>query len=143
MAAKSSLKNMLLCLTGVCLACSALLAFTYALTFEPVAAAQQAKTNASIARVLPEFTGAPELKTVDVDGQTFSYYDAGTELSYDVSIAGQGTNTYTAEFLGQTGARVDKVTIEIDPVEVGFYTVTVHEVDSSVVMATIEIYVNK
>lgn len=91
MAAKSSLKNMLLCLTGVCLACSALLAFTYALTCEPVAAAQQAKTNASIARVLPEFTGAPELKTVDVDGQTFSYYDAGgSGYAVIVTVSGFG-----------------------------------------------------
>ena len=39
MAAKSSLKNMLLCLSLVCLCCSALLAGTYALTLEPIKAA--------------------------------------------------------------------------------------------------------
>ena len=91
MAAKSSLKNMLLCLTGVCLACSALLAFTYAMTTEPIAAAQQAKTSASIARVLPAFEGTPELLTAEVDGQPFSYYKAdGAGYAVLVSVSGFG-----------------------------------------------------
>ena len=91
MAAKSSLKNMLLCLTGVCLACSALLAFTYAMTTEPIAAAQQAKTSASIARVLPAFEGTPELLTAEVDGQPFSYYKAdGAGYAVLVTVSGFG-----------------------------------------------------
>ena len=60
MAAKSNLKNMALSLTLVCLVCSALLGGVYAVTAQPIADAQAAKTAASIARVLPEFTVEPE-----------------------------------------------------------------------------------
>ena len=91
MAAKSSLKNMLLCLTGVCLACSALLAVTYAVTSEPIAAAQQAKTNASLARVLPAFEGTPELLTTEVGGQEYTYYKAdGAGYAVLVTVSGFG-----------------------------------------------------
>ena len=54
MAAKSTLLNMVVCLSAVCLACSAVLAVANAVTLEPIAQAQVAKTNASIAQVLPE-----------------------------------------------------------------------------------------
>ena len=76
MAAKSSLKNMLLCLSLVCLCCSALLAGTYALTLEPIKAAAQAKTNAAIAEVLPPFEGNPSLSEVQFSGASYSYYRA-------------------------------------------------------------------
>ena len=52
MAAKSNLKNMALSLTLVCLVCSAVLGVVYAVTSDPIKAAEIAKTNASIARVL-------------------------------------------------------------------------------------------
>lgn len=91
MAAKSSLINMALCLSLVCLVCSALLAGTYALTVDPIAAAQQAKTNASIAKVLPEFTGNPELLTADVEGTEYSYYKAeGAGCAIMVTTSGFG-----------------------------------------------------
>lgn len=76
MAAQSSLKNMALCLTLVCLVCSAILGVAYAVTKEPVAAAAQAKTNASIAKVLPEFSGNAVEGTCDVDGVPYAYYTA-------------------------------------------------------------------
>ena len=41
MAAKSTLKNMALCLTLVCLVCSAILALVYAVTADPIKAAEQ------------------------------------------------------------------------------------------------------
>ena len=44
MAAKSNLKNMALSLTLVCLVCSALLGGVYAVTAQPIADAQAAKT---------------------------------------------------------------------------------------------------
>ena len=53
MAAKSSLINMALCLTAVCLVCAAVLGVVYAVTFEPIAAAAAAEARASIAKVLP------------------------------------------------------------------------------------------
>ena len=48
MAVKSSFKNMVLCLSLICLVCSALLAVVYVLTAEPVRAAAQAKLNRAI-----------------------------------------------------------------------------------------------
>lgn len=67
---------MLLCLTGVCLCCSALLAVTYALTLEPIAAAAQAKTNASVAKVLPPFEGDTQQLSVTYNGSECNYYRA-------------------------------------------------------------------
>ena len=90
MAAKSTLKNMVLCLTLVCLFCSAVLAVVYAVTLDPIAEAAQAKTNASIARVLPEFTGNPELMTVDVDGTGYQYYSTGSGCAVLSSVNGFG-----------------------------------------------------
>lgn len=76
MAAKSNLLNMVLCLTCVCLACSALLAGSNALTEEPIAAAKVAKTNKTIAMVLPEFSGDAKEATVNVGGTDYLYYVA-------------------------------------------------------------------
>lgn len=82
---------MVLCLTAVCLVCSALLAFTYAVTVDPIAEAQIAKTNASIAKVLPEFAGNPVRSSVTVDGTEYSYYAAeGAGYAILVSSAGFG-----------------------------------------------------
>ena len=68
MAAKSTLKNMALCLTAVCLVCSAVVGGAYAVTADPIAEAAKAKTTASITRVLPEFTAEPEQGSIAVDG---------------------------------------------------------------------------
>lgn len=75
MAAKSNLKNMALSLTLVCLVCSAVLGCIYAVTSEPIREAQQAKTNASIARVLPAFEGQPVMESINVDGLDYTYYN--------------------------------------------------------------------
>ena len=75
MAAKSNLKNMALVLTLVCLVCSALLAGAYAITKAPIAAAAQAKTEKSLALVLPAFDTVEE-GTVNVDGTDVQYYKA-------------------------------------------------------------------
>lgn len=76
MPAKSTLKNMVLCLTAVCLVCSAILGAAYAITAEPIAKAQVAKTNSSIAKVLPPFEGDAVAGTVTVEGTEYSYYKA-------------------------------------------------------------------
>ena len=82
MAVQSSFKNMTICLMAICLVCSALLAGVYALTAEPIAAAAAAKNEAAIKEVLPEAAVAiEEERTVDMEGQTYSY-----NLAYD----GQG-----------------------------------------------------
>ena len=76
MAAASTLKNMALCLTAVCLICSAVVGVAYAVTKEPIDEAAQAKTTASIAAVLPEFTGTPEQGSINVNGTDYTYYKA-------------------------------------------------------------------
>ena len=79
MAVKSSFKNMALCLTAICLVCSALLAGVYALTAEPIAAAAAAKNEAAIKEVLPDSAAQiEEVRTVEMDGQKYEY-----NLAYD------------------------------------------------------------
>ena len=77
MAAKSNLKNMALSLTLVCLVCSAILGIVYAFTAEPVRKAELAKTNASIARVLPAFEGVPTQQMTSWKGADYPYYSVG------------------------------------------------------------------
>ena len=74
MAAASTLKNMTLCLTLVCLICAAVVGVAYAVTKEPIDAAAQAKTTASIARVLPAFSATPQEGSIQVGGTDYKYY---------------------------------------------------------------------
>ena len=110
MAAKSNLKNMALCLTAVCLVCSAVVGAAYAVTKGPIDEAARAKTIASIARVLPEFTAEPEQGSVSVNGTDYTYYKVdgagyavisttsgfGGALTLMVGIASDGTVHNTA-----------------------------------------------
>ena len=101
MAAKSTLRNMVLCLSGVCLVCSAVLAGAYAITAEPIEAAQVAKTNASIAKVLPPFSGNAVADTVTVDGTAYSYYKA-EGAGYAVISASNGFSGPVTVMVGIT-----------------------------------------
>ena len=74
MAASSTLKNMTLCLTLVCLICAAVVGVAYAVTKEPIDAAARAKTTASIARVLPAFSATPQEGSIQVGGADYKYY---------------------------------------------------------------------
>ena len=74
MAASSSLKNMTLCLTLVCLICAAVVGVAYAVTKDPIEAAARAKTTASIARVLPAFSATPEEGSIRVGETDYKYY---------------------------------------------------------------------
>ena len=70
---------MTLCLFVICLVCSALLAGVYALTAHPIAAAAAAKNEAAIMEVLPDSAvKIEEVRTVEMDGQTYEY-----NLAYD------------------------------------------------------------
>ena len=70
---------MTLCLFVICLVCSALLAGVYALTADPIAAAAAAKNEAAIMEVLPDSAvKIEEVRTVELDGQTYEY-----NLAYD------------------------------------------------------------
>jgi len=74
MAASSTLKNMTLCLTLVCLICAAVVGVAYAVTKDPIEAAARAKTTASIARVLPAFSATPEEGSIRVGETDYKYY---------------------------------------------------------------------
>lgn len=105
MAAASTLKNMALCLGAVCLVCSAVVGGAYVLTAEPIAEAARAKTVASIAAVLPEFSAEPVEGSITVNGTDYTYYQVegagcaivsptagfGGPLKLMVGIASDGT----------------------------------------------------
>ena len=74
MAAKSNLINMAVCLTAVCLVCSALLGGMYVLTAEPIAKANAEILKASIGAVLPEGGELSEAMPIEVGGQPSEYY---------------------------------------------------------------------
>lgn len=66
MARESTFTNMALTLFVVCLAASAVLGCIYALTKEPIDAAQVAKINAAIGGVVPEFDNDPSAEKYSV-----------------------------------------------------------------------------
>ena len=75
MATQSTLKNMLLCLTLVCLVCAAILGGAYAMTYKPIQQANENILKASIGAVLPEGGSISEEKTAVFDGRTYTYYE--------------------------------------------------------------------
>ena len=89
MAAKSNLKNMLLCLTGVCLICSAILGVVYVITEEPIAQASIKATNASIAKVLPDGGELSEEKTFE-GHQYYTLIRDGKVVAYAVKSSSNG-----------------------------------------------------
>ncbi len=96
MAAKSSLLNMALCLTAVCLVCAALLGFVYVATEEPIRAAAAAEAQASIARVLPEGGEISEEMTCGAEGVDAYFVQTGS----DGSVTAYAVKTTTGGFGG-------------------------------------------
>lgn len=87
MAAKSSLKNMALCLTIVCLVCSAILGVVYAVTYDPIQAAAQKELEDGINKVLPSGGNLSEKLLADFGGQKYEYYESvvdGSAAAYAV-----------------------------------------------------------
>ena len=66
MAIKSSLRNMVLVLTLVCLGASAAVAVIYAVTKDPINAAEVAKKNSAIKEVVTEFDNNPYEEAMDI-----------------------------------------------------------------------------
>ena len=79
MAAKSTLTNMVLCLTLVCLFCAAVLGGVYVLTYEPIKKANENILKASIGQVLPEGVEISDVMSVEVAGTTYEYYEASAD----------------------------------------------------------------
>ncbi len=80
MAARSSFRNMTLCLLTICLLCSALLAVVNSMTAAPIAKAQADKTRMTLSRVLPAFDNASE-KTLAFEGADYVCYVASADTS--------------------------------------------------------------
>ena len=92
MAAQSNLKNMVLCLSIVCLVCSALLAVVYAVTYDPIQEASRKAVAESIGKVLPE---GVELASTDpsvasLDGRDYEYYTSADGAFYAVKSSETG-----------------------------------------------------
>lgn len=100
MARESTFTNMVVTLFAVCLVAAAVLGGLYALTKEPIEAAQIAKINAAIGGVVPEFDNAPSAEAFEVEanGKTSKVYPAikgGEIVGYAIeasSSAGFGGN---------------------------------------------------
>ena len=95
MAVKSSFRNMTLCLFVICIVCSAVLAGVYAVTAEPIAAAEKAKNENAIKEVLPPSAVVIEKEeTVPFEGVTYTYnraFDAeGNTVGCAINVAPSG-----------------------------------------------------
>jgi len=95
MAKQSSFINMVLALGCICLVCSALLGLVNQVTAEPIAAANLAKTNSSIAAVVPQFDNVPSEDNwvVEVDGKQYTIYPAtyeGKVMGYAIQVKPTG-----------------------------------------------------
>lgn len=96
---ESTLKNMLLVLTGVTVLTVALLAYVNELTKEPIAKANAKILNEALKKVLPEFTNNP---VTDSD-TLFSEKDGKKEVNFIIYPAKQGEK--------QVGAAVEAKTL--------------------------------
>ena len=120
MAVKSSFKNMTLCLFAVCIVSSALLAAVYAVTKEPIEAANHAKTNNAIAQVVPEFEGDPVRDTIEVGGKQYSYYmvsKGGQPVGYAITASAVGYGGPVSLMVGITSDRVVYNTVVLSQAE--------------------------
>ncbi|MBO4447673.1 MAG: RnfABCDGE type electron transport complex subunit G [Bacteroidales bacterium] len=92
MAAKSTLVNMALCLFGVCLVCSAILAGTYALTKNPIEEASRKALKEALSKVLmAEGEISSEAAYIDLDGVNYEYYTQTAEADSAVCWAVKST----------------------------------------------------
>lgn len=67
---------MVLCLTLVCLLCSAILGVVYAVTYDPIQKASQKALQEALSLVLPsEGTVSTEGKTINYNGADYQYYE--------------------------------------------------------------------
>ena len=107
MAMKSTFKNMVICLTLICVVCSALLSGVYALTAAPIEKATADKLNGAIGEVLPAFSSLSEVKTVELGGKTYSYYEVADSAS---NVIGYAINSSVGGFGGPVNLMVGVLT---------------------------------
>lgn len=94
MAAKSSLRNMVLCLTAVCLVCAAILGGVYVITLDPIGQAAKKALKESLEMVLPKGGEiSPDARSAEMDGVRYEYYESvkdGQVLAYAVKSVSIG-----------------------------------------------------
>lgn len=95
MALESTVKNMFMSLTVICLVCSALLGGAYAITKDKIDQAGVDKQNEAIARVVPEFDNVPseEMFEVELEGKKYTVYPAslsGETVGYAINASATG-----------------------------------------------------
>lgn len=97
MAAKSTLRNMTVCLTAVCLICAAILGVVYAVTFDPIEQANQKALQASLSKVLPEGSDIQTTpSTVEMNGAQYDCF----ECTKDGQTVGYAVKSTTIGFGG-------------------------------------------
>lgn len=98
MAKVSSFRNMVVCLFLICFVCAGLLAMVNVLTQEPIAAVNLAKTNRSIAAVVPAFDNDPSQDqfTVQVGSDAITVYPATSAGQ----VVGYAINTFSNKGFG-------------------------------------------
>lgn len=83
MARESNFTNMVVTLFAVCLLASAVVGVVYAVTEEPIAATELAKTNAAIGQVVPEYESIGE--AMDVEGaKVYPALKEGQPVAYAI-----------------------------------------------------------
>ena len=83
---KSSLKNMVLCLLGITLVCSAAVGYVYKITVEPIANANVNNIKAALAQVLPAFEESSS-QSIEMDAMPITVHTAtaaGETVGYAV-----------------------------------------------------------
>ena len=92
MAAKSTLGNMVLCLTAVCLVCAALLGGVYSLTYQPIQDAAKKALTESISAVLPEGGELSEVQASSAEGidEYYILTDDSEPVAYAVKSTTNG-----------------------------------------------------
>jgi len=100
---KAMLK-LILILTVICAACSALLAAVYSKTRDPIAAALELRTANAAKRVMPEGVSAPEKKVVG--GVAFFVAKKDGKLAA-VAVEGHSKNGYGGEIVLMIGLGAD------------------------------------
>lgn len=103
MAMKSTFRNMVVCLTLICIVCSALLSGVYALTAAPIEKANADKLNDAIGEVLPAFSSLSEAKTIELGGKTYSYYEVADSAA---NVVGYAINSAVGGFGGPVSLMV-------------------------------------
>ena len=98
MAKASTRKNMVMTLFAICFVSSALLAVVYAITKDPIDAAQVEKTNNAIAKVVPKFDNDPSAErfTKNIGDKSFNVYPA----KLGGNIVGYAIETFTTRGFG-------------------------------------------